>query len=350
MVPSELRGLHYLAPENPNLIPANLGMMQNSIPSFHFNTFLNSPPNSHITPSALDFAALSSSISNNSTSDEAEEHQVNVIDERKQRRMISNRESARRSRMRKQKHLDELWSQVIRLRNENHNLIDQLNHVSESHDRVLQENARLKEEASDLRQMLSDVKIGSPYSLAFREMEEVVSAGMNPVQIARGIEKTANAIVSELKLMSREVEDHELAHVATVSAGNDYAVGKLISDALQQVGRKGVVESKKENEMFKILDSAVKEKYPIMIVAVEKKKLSYIISSLIRYVGAQTQVESKDKQLRIEDALNATKVLSNGDTRYQYNAARNSYKDLMEAGIMDPTRSNYPKSGDPGFH
>ncbi|KAK8522720.1 hypothetical protein V6N13_115675 [Hibiscus sabdariffa] len=173
MVPSELRGLHYLAPGNLNLIPANLGMMQNSVPSFHFNTFLNSPPNSHITPSALDFAALSSSISNNSTSDEAEEHQVNVIDERKQRRMISNRESARRSRMRKQKHLDELWSQVIRLRNENHNLIDQLNHVSESHDRVLQENARLKEEASDLRQMLSDVKIGSPYSLAFREMEEV---------------------------------------------------------------------------------------------------------------------------------------------------------------------------------
>ncbi|GMI87541.1 hypothetical protein HRI_002423400 [Hibiscus trionum] len=173
MVPSDLGGLHYLAPENPFLVPANLGMMQNSIPSFQFNTFLNSLPNSHITPSALEFAALSSGISNNSTSDEAEEHQVKVIDERKQRRMISNRESARRSRMRKQKHLDELWSQVIRLRNENHNLIDKLNHVSESHDRVLQENARLKEEAFDLRQMLSDVKIGSPYSLAFREMEEV---------------------------------------------------------------------------------------------------------------------------------------------------------------------------------
>ncbi|GMJ04580.1 hypothetical protein HRI_004127200 [Hibiscus trionum] len=171
MVPSELRGLHYLAPENPILIPANLGMMQNSIPSFHFNTFLNSLPNSHIMPSANEFSAVSSSISNNSTSDEAEEHQVNVIDERKQRRMISNRESARRSRMRKQKHLDELWSQVIRLRNENHSLIDKLNHASESHDRALQENARLKEEAADLRQMLSDVKIGSPYSLAFRELE-----------------------------------------------------------------------------------------------------------------------------------------------------------------------------------
>ncbi|XVE91710.1 hypothetical protein REPUB_Repub01dG0034400 [Reevesia pubescens] len=173
MLPGELTGLHYLAPENPILIPANLGMLQNTMPAFHFNRFLNSLPNSHIPLPAHEFTTQSSSISNYSTSDEAEEHQLSIIDERKQRRMISNRESARRSRMRKQKHLDELWSQVIRLRNENHSLIDKLNHASECHDRVLQENARLKEEASDLRQMLTDLKIGSPYSLAFRELEEI---------------------------------------------------------------------------------------------------------------------------------------------------------------------------------
>ncbi|KAL1062972.1 hypothetical protein V6Z11_D13G115700 [Gossypium hirsutum] len=364
-----------------------------------------------------------------------------------------------------------------------------------------------------------------------------------------------------------KVEDHELAHVAAVSAGNDYAVGKMISDAIQQVGRKGVVKIEKgkgtENslemvegmqfergylspyfvtdrdkmivelhnckfllvdkkitnpkEMFKILDSAVKEKYPVVIVAedIEKEALApvirnklkgvlkaaaikapafgerkshclediailtggtvirddmgitldrvgkevlgtatkvvitkdstYIVSDgstresvqkrvsqiqnlventeenfqkkilneriarlsggiAILQVGAQTQVELKDKQLRIEDALNATKaaieegvvvgggcillrlsekvdsiknlldnqeqkigaeifkralsyptkliaknagvngsvvvekVLSNNDTRYGYNAARNSYEDLIKAGIMDPTK------------
>lgn len=64
---------------------------------------------------------------------------------------------------------------------------------------------------------------------------------MNPVQVARGIDKTAAALVSELALISREVEDHELTDVAAVSAGNDYAVGKLISDALERVGRRGVV-------------------------------------------------------------------------------------------------------------
>ncbi|KAE8719811.1 Basic leucine zipper 43 [Hibiscus syriacus] len=173
MVPGELTGLHYLAPENQILVPANIGMMQNTIPGFHFNRLLNNLPNFHIQPPAHEFTAQSSSFSNNSTSDEAEEHQVSIIDERKRRRMISNRESARRSRMRKQKHLDELWSQVIRLRNENQSLIDKLNHVSECHDLVLQENARLKEETSDLRQVLTDIKIDSPYSLALKELEEV---------------------------------------------------------------------------------------------------------------------------------------------------------------------------------
>ncbi|KAK9277207.1 hypothetical protein L1049_006746 [Liquidambar formosana] len=172
MLPGEVAGIHYLIPENPTPFPANFSMMQSNIPTLHFNTFLSNLPNTQILPPAHEFTAQSSSLSNNSTSDEAEEHQLSIIDERKQRRMISNRESARRSRMRKQKHLDELWSQVVRLRTENHNLIDKLNHVSECHDRVLQENARLKEEASDLRQMFTNLQIGSPYN-ALRDLEDV---------------------------------------------------------------------------------------------------------------------------------------------------------------------------------
>ncbi|THG20417.1 hypothetical protein TEA_029411 [Camellia sinensis var. sinensis] len=76
---------------------------------------------------------------------------------------------------------------------------------------------------------------------------KVIAAGMNPIQLSQGIEKTAKALVSELKQMSREVEDHELADVAAVSAGNDYAVGNMISDALRQVGMKGVVTIEKGN-------------------------------------------------------------------------------------------------------
>lgn len=70
---------------------------------------------------------------------------------------------------------------------------------------------------------------------------KVVAAGANPVLITRGIEKTSKALVSELKSMSKEVEDSELADVAAVSAGNNYEVGNMIAEAMSKVGRKGVV-------------------------------------------------------------------------------------------------------------
>lgn len=76
---------------------------------------------------------------------------------------------------------------------------------------------------------------------------KVVAAGANPIQITRGIERTAKALVAELKLMSKEVEDSELADVAAVSAGNNYEVGNMIAEAMSKVGRKGVVTLEEGN-------------------------------------------------------------------------------------------------------
>ncbi|XP_030512505.2 basic leucine zipper 8-like, partial [Rhodamnia argentea] len=112
----------------------------------------------------------------NSTSDEADDCQLRLIDERRRRRMISNRESARRSRMRKQRHLDELWSQVLRLQGENQSLVERLSEATERHERAVREIARLREEVSDLRQLLRDVRFDSPYDDAsggIRDLEEV---------------------------------------------------------------------------------------------------------------------------------------------------------------------------------
>ncbi|KAK0574892.1 hypothetical protein LWI29_030548 [Acer saccharum] len=178
MIPGDqlmIAGIHYLAPDqNPIPIAPSFDMLQTNISNFHLNSLLMSNFPNSLFPHEFTTSQSSSLSNNSSTSDEAEEQQLRIIDERKQRRMISNRESARRSRMRKQKHLDELWSQVVRLRTENHNLIDKLNHASECHDRVLQENVRLKEEASDLRQMLTELQIGSPYTnAALRDLEEL---------------------------------------------------------------------------------------------------------------------------------------------------------------------------------
>ncbi|XP_055805772.1 basic leucine zipper 43-like [Solanum dulcamara] len=174
MIPSEAAATHYFASENPSSLPLDFNFMQNSLPSLQFSRYLaNILPNYPTCLPVNDFNnLLPSSISGNSTSDETDEQQLKIIDERKKRRMISNRESARRSRMRKQRHLDELWSQVLRLRTENHNLIDKLNHVSECHEKVVQENAQLKEEASDLRQMLNDLQFNSPFPDLF-DLEDV---------------------------------------------------------------------------------------------------------------------------------------------------------------------------------
>lgn len=168
----ELSELDYLVPSNQIPCSAYFSMTKSNTPTFQLNGFEN-PLNNFYFPSQVpEFNLHSSSVSNNSTSDEADEQQMSLINERKQRRMISNRESARRSRMRKQRHLDELWSQVVYLRNENHQLLDKLNHFSERHDKVVQENSQLKEEATELRQMITDMQLGSPYS-NLRDLDDI---------------------------------------------------------------------------------------------------------------------------------------------------------------------------------
>ncbi|XP_038996800.1 bZIP transcription factor 11-like [Hibiscus syriacus] len=83
---------------------------------------------------------------------------LSVIKERKRRRMISNRESARRSRMRKQKHLENLRNQVNRLRVENRELNNRLRLVLYYCHTVRTDNDRLRSEYSLLGQKLSDIR------------------------------------------------------------------------------------------------------------------------------------------------------------------------------------------------
>jgi chaperonin GroEL len=70
---------------------------------------------------------------------------------------------------------------------------------------------------------------------------KIVMAGTNPVQLTRGMETTVVELVKVLKELSKEVSDEELANVAAVSAGGNMEVGTMISDAMAKVGRKGVI-------------------------------------------------------------------------------------------------------------
>jgi len=68
-----------------------------------------------------------------------------------------------------------------------------------------------------------------------------VAAGANPVQLTRGMDKTVKHLVKTLASLSKDVEDGELASVASVSAGGNDEVGNMIADAMAAVGRKGVI-------------------------------------------------------------------------------------------------------------
>ncbi|WP_109829710.1 chaperonin GroEL [Reichenbachiella versicolor] len=69
-----------------------------------------------------------------------------------------------------------------------------------------------------------------------------VAAGANPMDIKRGIDKAVSAIVENLKGQSKEIKDNsEVAQVATVSANNDAEIGKMIADAMDKVGKDGVI-------------------------------------------------------------------------------------------------------------
>ncbi|HEX2876101.1 MAG TPA: chaperonin GroEL [Polyangiaceae bacterium] len=76
----------------------------------------------------------------------------------------------------------------------------------------------------------------------FREGSKLVSAGHNPMEIKRGIDKAVTAITEELKKMAKSTKDPtEIAQVGTVSANGDLTIGKLLSEAMEKVGKEGVI-------------------------------------------------------------------------------------------------------------
>ncbi len=76
----------------------------------------------------------------------------------------------------------------------------------------------------------------------FKEGLRNITAGANPIEVKRGMDKAAEAIVAELKNIAKEVKDKkEIAQVATISANNDPKIGELIAEAMDKVGKDGVI-------------------------------------------------------------------------------------------------------------
>src|SRR6478736_5091995 len=77
---------------------------------------------------------------------------------------------------------------------------------------------------------------------------DVAGDGTNPMALKRGIEKAVEAAVGSVKEQAKEIDDRsEIAQVATISANNDKAIGEVLADAIDKVGKDGVVTVEESN-------------------------------------------------------------------------------------------------------
>jgi len=88
----------------------------------------------------------------------------------------------------------------------------------------------------------------------YREGIKNVTAGANPMDIKRGIEKAVAAVVEELKKLSKPVKGKMIAQVGTISANNDETIGKIIAEAMEKVGKDGVITVEEAKTLETSLD------------------------------------------------------------------------------------------------
>ncbi len=89
----------------------------------------------------------------------------------------------------------------------------------------------------------------------YKEGQKLVAAGNNPMDIKRGIDKAVDVVVSELAKMSKPTKDQrEIAQVGTISANNDETIGNIIAEAMNKVGKEGVITVEEAKAMETTLE------------------------------------------------------------------------------------------------
>src|SRR5512147_178752 len=89
----------------------------------------------------------------------------------------------------------------------------------------------------------------------YREGSKVVAAGANPMDVKRGIDLAVEEVVKELKKLSKPTkEQKEIAQVGTISANNDTTIGNIIAEAMNKVGKEGVITVEENKSMETTLE------------------------------------------------------------------------------------------------
>jgi len=89
----------------------------------------------------------------------------------------------------------------------------------------------------------------------YREGSKLVAAGTNPMAVKRGIDKAVDVVIAELRKISSPTKDKkEISQVGTISANNDRAIGEVIAEAMEKVGKEGVITVEEAKGMETSLD------------------------------------------------------------------------------------------------
>src|SRR4030042_1897903 len=94
-----------------------------------------------------------------------------------------------------------------------------------------------------------------PAQAVFREGSKLVVAGMSPMEVKRGSERAVEAVTADLGKQSKPTRDSaEIAQVGAISANSDEAIGKMLAEAMERVGKEGVITVEEAKSMESVLE------------------------------------------------------------------------------------------------
>ena len=141
----------------------------------------------------------------------------------------------------------------------------------------------------------------------YNEGCKLVAAGLDPMALKRGIDKGVVAVVEALKKLSKPTRDKiEIEQVGTISANNDQAVGKLISEAMQTVGKEGVITVEEAKSMDTTLDVVegmqFDRGYMSPYFVTDPEKMEAVLDEPLILVH-EKKISSMNKQVQVTSSL-----------------------------------------------